>query len=146
MAVLVLVLAVLTVSFASSLKAYLQQRHDIDALKTEIAQRQASITQLEAAKRRWKDPAYLAEQARIDFGYVMPGQTSFVALGPNGKPIAPAGTLTKASSVGVTPQPKAWWSTVWNSVELAGDPPKAKTAPTPATKITPAQTHKHKHR
>src|SRR5690349_23258602 len=42
-AVLVLVLAVLTVSYASSLRAYLQQRAHIGELKSQIAEREASI-------------------------------------------------------------------------------------------------------
>ena len=40
---LVLVLAVLTVSYASSLRAYLQQRPLIGDLKAQIAEREASI-------------------------------------------------------------------------------------------------------
>jgi cell division protein FtsB len=123
MAILVLVLAVLTVSFASSLKAYLQQRHDIDALRSEISERQQAIDSLEAQKDRWKDPAYLEQQARSQLGYVMPGQTAYVALDKNGKPIQPSSSLSDPSTVGEQTESKAWWSTVWSSVELAGNPP-----------------------
>src|SRR5688500_18324178 len=56
-AVLVLVLAVLTVSYASSLRAYLQQRSHIGDLKAQIAEREASINDLEREKKRWDDPA-----------------------------------------------------------------------------------------
>src|SRR6185436_7973740 len=52
-AVLVLVLAVLTVSYASSLRAYLQQRSHINELKVSIAQREAAIDELEDEKTRW---------------------------------------------------------------------------------------------
>ena len=41
------VAAVLVISYASSLRAYIEQRHDINALQTEIAQRKAHIKQLE---------------------------------------------------------------------------------------------------
>jgi len=123
MAVLVLVLAVLTVSFASSLKAYLQQRHDIDALQSQIAERKQVISSLQEQKDRWKDPAYLEQQARQQLGYVMPGETAFVALDKHGKPIQPSSTLSDPSTVGATKESKAWWNTVWSSVELAGNPP-----------------------
>ena len=73
-AVLVLVLAVLTVSYASSLRAYLQQRSHISELKTAIAEREASINDLEREKQRWEDPAYVKAQARARFGYLMPGR------------------------------------------------------------------------
>ena len=46
-AVLVLVLAVLTVSYASSLRAYLEQRAHINDLKTQIAEHEANIDALE---------------------------------------------------------------------------------------------------
>ncbi|MBA3781421.1 MAG: septum formation initiator family protein, partial [Nocardioides sp.] len=52
-AVLVLVLAVLVVSYASSMRAYLQQREHISDLKSAIAERETSINELEREKRRW---------------------------------------------------------------------------------------------
>ena len=87
MAVLVLVLAVLAVSYASSLRAYLQQRSHIDALESQIQSTTAEIDELEREKDRWEDPAYVAQQARIRFGYVGPGETPFVVLDENGDPI-----------------------------------------------------------
>ena len=86
-AILVLVLAVLAVSYASSMRAYLQQRSHIDDLKAQIAQREADIDELEREKRRWHDPAYVEAQARDRFGYVMPGETSYVVLDEDGEPL-----------------------------------------------------------
>src|SRR4051812_7524916 len=60
-AILVLVLAVLTVSYASSMRAYFQQRSQIGALKDQIALRQASIADLEREKERWQDPAFVRQ-------------------------------------------------------------------------------------
>lgn len=127
-AILVLVLAVLMVSYASSLKAYLQQRSHIQTLKAEIAERQANIDRLEREKARWDDPAYQRQQARERFGYVMPGEKSWVVLGSNGRPLDDATTLDNPSDV-VHSVPTAWWETAWASVELAGDPPRRTTAP-----------------
>lgn len=134
MAVFVLVLAVLVVSYASSLKAYLQQRHDIETLQSQIAAREKSIADLQDQKDRWNDPVYLEQQAREYFGYVMPGQTSYVALDANGDPIKPSGTLSSPDEVGKKTDPTAWWSEVWSSDVLAGNPPK-NTGKPPATKI-----------
>ena len=132
-AVLVLVLAVLTVSYASSLKAYLQQRDHIESMRAQIAQRQAAIEQLEAEKERWEDPAFVEQQARERFGYVMPGETAYVALDAEGNRIQPEATLTKPSEVGRR-EKRAWWEDAWASVELAGNPPQQ--APqAPARKI-----------
>jgi cell division protein FtsB len=131
-AVLVLVLAVLVVSYASSLRAYLQQRGHINDLKASIAQHEANIDALESEKERWDDPAYVRQQARERLGYVMPGEKSYLVLGEDGKPLEPAAALEDPTTV-ITTTPAAWWSDEWDSVELAGDPPKV-TRP-PATEI-----------
>ena len=139
-AVLVLVVAVLVVSFASSLKAYLQQRDHIDTMRAQIAQRAQAIDELETEKERWKDPAYVEQQARERFGYVMPGETAYVALDADGNRIQPESKLTAPESVGPR-TPKAWWEDAWASVELAGDPP-ALDERQPARKINGAKEEK----
>ena len=123
-AVLVLVLAVLMVSYASSLRAYLQQRSHINDLKTQIAQHEANIDELESEKERWDDPAYVAQQARERLGYVMPGEKTYLVLGEDGKPLEPASELQDPDAV-ISTTPAAWWGDGWASVELAGNPPKA---------------------
>jgi len=133
-AVLVLVLAVLTVSFASSLKAYLQQRSHILQLKEQIARSEAEIDALEREKARWQDPAFVQSQARARFGYLMPGETSYVVLGTDGKPLESPSSLNAKSEV-LVKQPTAWWDTVWGSVELAGNPPDPDAKPKPASHI-----------
>jgi cell division protein FtsB len=132
-AVLVLVLSLLAVSYASSLRAYLDQRSHIDELKSQIALRQAHIDDLEREKRRWEDPAYVRQQAR-DLNYVMPGETAYVVLDEDGKPLDSEATLTDPATV-ARKAPAAWWSTAWQSVELAGNPPKAEDKPEPAKRI-----------
>src|SRR4051794_11152462 len=122
-AVLVLVLAVLTVSYASSLRAYLQQRAHINDLKASIAQDQADIDTLESEKARWEDPAFVRTQARERLGYVMPGEKAYLVLGEDGKPLQPAAELQDPTTV-IPTAPTPWWSDGWASVKLAGNPPK----------------------
>ena len=136
-AVLVLVVAVLVVSFASSLKAYLQQRDHIDTMRAQIAQRAQAIDELETEKERWKDPAFIEQQARERFGYVMPGETAYVALDADGNRIQAESKLTAPGAVGAK-TPRAWWEDAWASVELAGDPP-ALDEREPARKINGAK-------
>jgi cell division protein FtsB len=131
-AILVLVLAVLTVSYASSMRAYLQQRAHIQDLKAQIAERESDIDNLEREKRRYEDPAYVRAQARERFGYVMPGETSYVVLDENGDPLQSESSLSDPSSV-IHQAPKAWWGDAWESVQLAGNPPNV--PPPPLTQI-----------
>jgi cell division protein FtsB len=127
-AILVLVVAVLTVSYASSLRAYLQQRSHIAELKSQIAERSAAIDDLEREKRRWNDPAFIQAQARERFGYLMPGETSYVVLGQDGKPLESDTELPDPSDVREQ-EPEAWWGPVWESTQLAGNPPRHREPP-----------------
>lgn len=129
--VLVLVLAVLAVSYASSLRAYLQQRGEIQEYQRTIAERRVDIAALEREKKRWEDPNFVRAQARERLGYVMPGETPFVVL-RDGEPLEAESELTDPDSV-APEKPTAWWDTAWESVEIAGDPQK-RTRP-PLTRV-----------
>ncbi len=122
-----LVLAVLVVSYASSMRAYLQQRAHITDLKDQIALRESNIKDLEREKRRWEDPAFVKQQAR-ELNYVMPGDTAYVVLDADGKPLDRQTSLGDPTAV-TKSTPTAWWNTAWESVELAGHPPKPKAPP-----------------
>lgn len=138
-AVLTLVLLVLTMSYGSSLKAYVQQRQEIAALKQTIADRSADIAALEREKRRWSDPAFVQAQARSRFGYLMPGETSYVVLDGDGEPLEANAELgDPATAVDRAPTP--WWDSAWSSVELAGNPPTGdKVGKPPADEIDGTQ-------
>jgi cell division protein FtsB len=127
-AVLVLVLAVLAVSYASSLRAYLQQRGSIEALEAQIAEREATIDDLKDEKRRWEDPAYVAQQARARFGYVARGETPFVVVDENGDPLDTAAELGDPADV-PDPDRQTWYEDAWDSMKIAGDPPTKVRAP-----------------
>jgi len=134
-AVLVLVLAVLTVSYASSMRAYLQQRREIDSMRAEISTSQASITSLQREKRRWNDATYIKTIAHQRLGWVMPGEIGFQVIDDNGKPLGHTDSLSDPTSVATANRP-LWWQAAWGSVVSAGKPPPdAATAPTPATRI-----------
>ena len=76
--------------------------------------------------------AFVQAQARERFGYLMPGETSYVVLGEDGKPLESDTNLPDSSDVR-KPEPQAWWGPVWDSTKLAGNPPRHQ-AP-PATEI-----------
>jgi hypothetical protein len=129
----VLVLAVLAISYASSLRAYLQQRAEIEKVRESNAEKSASIGWLEREIQRQKDPAFIEQDARRRLSYVMPGETVYVVLDENGQPLEPEAELSAPTSID-SEEPVAWWSDAWASVELAGDPPRAGD-PVPLEKI-----------
>ncbi len=131
-AILVIVLAVLAVSYASSLRAYLQQREHLQGLQATIVERQAEIDALETEKKKWQDPQFIELQARLRLGLVRPGETPFVAL-RDGEPLDSESSLTDPSTLATT-TPRAWWEDAWDSVLEAGDP-KRRADPPPLTRV-----------
>ncbi|HWI44237.1 MAG TPA: septum formation initiator family protein [Nocardioides sp.] len=122
-AILVLVLAVLAVSYASSLRAYLQQRSHIESLQAQISEREADIGTLRQEKRRWQDPAYVAQQARERFGYVARGETPYVVVDADGQPLDASAELGDPSQV-ADPDKRVWYQDAWDSMKIAGHPPR----------------------
>ncbi|WP_422386113.1 FtsB family cell division protein [Actinopolymorpha singaporensis] len=66
-------IAALVISYASSLRAWVEQRSQIAALRTEETQRTERVASLEKELRRWHDPAYVEAQARERLRWVKPG-------------------------------------------------------------------------
>ena len=142
-AILVLVLAVLMVSYASSMRAYLEQRRHLAALGRDIASSRADIVNLEREKKRWQDPAYVRTVAHQRFGWVLPGEIGFQVLDDNGRPLGHTDTLSDPSSVTEANRP-LWWQSAWGSVVAAGKPEVApQDVPQPVTKIKPPKVSKH---
>lgn len=133
MGILVLVAAVLVISYASSLQAYLVQRNQINELHQSIAASKAAIKKLEQEKGRWDDDVYVQSQAREWFGWVLPGERTFQVIGRDGKPLNPNGHLVDPDTV-AQPKPVAWWEKVSSSIATADNPPKKQE---PAVTITP---------
>jgi len=132
MAILVVVVAVLVVSYASSMRAYLQQRSHINDLRAQIDSSERDILALEREKRRWEDPAYVETQARERFGWVLPGETSYQVIDRDGNPLERNDELTDPDSM-ARQVPDPWWDKVYGTLEAADHP---KQAPAPKTNIT----------
>jgi cell division protein FtsB len=140
-AILLVVFAILVVSYASSMRAYLQQRSHINDLKVQIAKSESDIEASRREKQRWNDPAFVAQQARQRFGWVLPGETAYQVLDSNGNPLTGDDALTDPSTIAHKKgEPPAWWSKVRDTMEAADHPKKLVKPPTPVTKITPPAT------
>jgi cell division protein FtsB len=126
-AVLVLVLGVLLVSYASSLRSYVDQRRHVADLEDSIASSRADIEGLKREKQRWQDPAYVVAQARARFAFGFPGEMGYLVLDADGKPLDHEDSLSDPGA-GKAPDPQ-WWQTTLTSVDTAGNPPPGKAEP-----------------
>ena len=123
---LAVVLVILTISYATSLRIYFAQAHEIAATKAEIAERQQRIRDLQGELARWDDEAYVRTQARDRLGWVVPGETGYTVVGADGKPLG-GGAVITAETAPDEPAQDTWWSKLWGSVEAADQPAPVKT-------------------
>lgn len=99
----------------TSLRAYLSQQAQYDAVVAKIKEASDTSTALEDELAQWKDDTYVRSQVRERLGYVMPGDTSYVVVG------ADSMKETEASG-GATPgSPDApWYEKLRDSSRAAG--------------------------
>ncbi|HET9827319.1 MAG TPA: septum formation initiator family protein [Nocardioidaceae bacterium] len=134
---LVLVLALLTVSYASSMRAFLHQRHQLATLSATISSSQADVDRLTQERDRWRDPAFVRTVAHQRLGWVLPGEIGFQVLDEHGRPLSHTDSLPAQDSVTGATRP-LWWQSAWGSVLAAGRPQVEKgSVPPPATSIRP---------
>jgi len=122
---LVAVLLVLVISYASSLRIYFSQAHEIAATRTEIAERQQKIDGLQTELDRWQDPDHVRTEARARLGWVVPGETGYQVVGQDGQPLG-GGAEIEGGPEAVDGPAQAWWGRLWGSVEAADQPAPAK--------------------
>ena len=65
-------------------------------------------------------------QARERLGWVVPGETGYVVVDADGRPLG-GGAKINAEAVPEEQQQDAWWSKLWGSVQAADRPAPVKT-------------------
>lgn len=57
---------------------YMDQRQQIQALRSAVELSQSEVADLQAQRDRWSDPAYIRTQARERLGYTFPGEVVYL--------------------------------------------------------------------
>jgi hypothetical protein len=99
---------------------WLIQRSEIESARAEVARSQQDVASLKRQRARWADDEYVKAQARARLNYVLPGETGFVVVHPPAKTAQRADPGRRAAEVPTGDRP--WYSDVWLSVQVAGDP------------------------
>jgi len=125
--VVVLALAVLL----PSLRVYFSQQESLRQLKAERDQAAQDVEDLTDDLGRWDDPAYVVAQARERLAYVFPGETAYRVVDPEIVESAHedvSGAIERPNTTVISP----WYTTLWDSIEVAGNGTGATPEPTPA--------------
>jgi cell division protein FtsB len=123
-AVLALVLCSLVLMLAYPVQQYLAQRGVISKLHRANAEAQQQVDVLAGQEALWKDPAFVARQARERLHYVMPGETEYVLTGGIPASASPAPTVPAAAAASGT-----WYDKLWGTVQSADHPVAPRTSP-----------------
>lgn len=118
LAILAGILVVLALMLVPTLRGYLSQRAQIEALEEEVAQRTQAVDQLGRELSRWDDPAFVEQEARRRLKFVRPGETSYQVLdaeGLSGSELAAAGSVVRPNEAAGT----TWYGRVWSSLDAA---------------------------
>ena len=99
----------------TSLRAYLSQQAQYDAVVAKIKEASDTSTALEDELAQWKDDTYVRAQVRERLGYVMPGDTSYVVVGADSMKQTETGGGASAGS-----QDGPWYQKLRDSSRAAG--------------------------
>lgn len=117
--VLVLVALFAFIVTFPSLREYLSQRAQYDAVLAEVAEAKATSSALEEQLARWDDDEYVRSQARERLSYVMPGETTYVVVDAE----AVTDTEADATAAAGTETPRPWYLALRETSRVAGEVP-----------------------
>jgi len=138
--VLASIFVLLAITLVPTLRSYLRQQGDIDAMREQVAAQQQQVEELQKEQARWHDNAYVEQQARERLKFVKVGDRSYTVI--DGDPAQP-------ETPGVAAAPKSkqhspWYGRVWESAKVAdlgvGTPSGGTRSGTPAPSTTPTPT------
>lgn len=81
---------VLALMFAPLVRAFVDQRAALHAVETELESNKQRLTELDAEKERWEDPAYVRQQARERLMFVEPGDIPYIVVDGTGDSAPPS--------------------------------------------------------
>jgi hypothetical protein len=106
------VVATLLIALSVPGRAWFAQRAQIAGLRADVEAAQERVSALTVQQERWKDPAFVAAEARRRLHFVLPGEVGYVTLGG-----AAAGAVAAQAAGSATP----WYSSLWGALQQADD-------------------------
>jgi len=116
------VIVVLVVTYANSLRVYFTQQSQIAAAQAQVQANQQTVNDLYDQLQRWQDPAYVEAQARDRLGWVMPGDVGYQVVGTDGKPLGAGASIGSSASAPNTDPSQTWWNRLTGSINAADNP------------------------
>jgi cell division protein FtsB len=108
-----------------TLRLHMAQQVQIRDLRAQVAVAAQTSAELEAALKRWEDPAYVKAQARERLSFAMPGDRTFRVADPENAPTPsaapqPVSEPTHLSDDATASNTDPWYVELWESALVAG--------------------------
>jgi cell division protein FtsB len=144
MAILAAIFVVLAVTLIPTLRSTLNQRSQINDLRSQLAQKRETVAALQQEQQQWTDPAYVEQQARERLKFVRVGETSYTVIDVEPAPVRAGGPKIAAPEQASNAS-RPWYGQMWQSMVIADTPAKV-TAKVPAkiSETAPARTRSSK--
>lgn len=124
--VLSVVLLLSLVLLLPTVRAYVTQAGELDAMRDDLAQARDDHDELESQLERWDDESYVEQEARERLNFVMPGDRPWRVLDPE----VVVDDIDPVTGEEITDGPvrgyddgTPWYEAIWTSVQVAGDQP-----------------------
>ncbi|AKK02740.1 FtsB family cell division protein [Corynebacterium epidermidicanis] len=128
-ALFVMLLFLLTI--AIPLRNYFEQRNEIKRVSAAIVQKQQRKEDLLGELEKYRNEAYVQEQARNRLGVIAPGEVAFRVLDPQMQ--KEDSVTTREAANGETQQP--WFDTLWGAISTPEQEVLTGETPAPAPEM-----------
>ena len=128
MVILAAIFVVLAVTIVPTLRSTLNQRSQINELRTQLAHKRETVAALQQEKQRWTDPAYVEQQARERLKFVRVGEKSYTVIDAEAAPVDGGGPKIAAPTKASTAN-SPWYGQMWQSMVIADTPATVPKAP-----------------
>ena len=119
--VLSVVVLLAVVLLLPTVRAVVTQQAELRDLRSELSQQEERKAELETELERWDDRSYVIEQARSRLRFVMPGDKVWRPLDTDSVPQEePAPGVVEPSPDASEDASTPWYTSVWDSVRIAG--------------------------
>lgn len=119
---LFVVVALLGLSYAGSLRVLITQSTDMAVARQQIEERTTRVTELQQELERWEDPAYVKAQARTRLGWVMPGEIGYRVIGTDGEVLSGSQEIEGVGAAQPNELHARWWDHLAGSIRAADNP------------------------
>lgn len=119
--VLASIFVLLAVTLVPTLRSYLRQQGEIDALRGQVTEQRQGVSDLQKEQARWNDDEYVMQQARERLKFVKVGEKSYTVI--DGKPSTKA--LPGVAKASAASNDNPWYGRLWESVQVADAGPAA---------------------